>query len=136
MHRKEKILMNQSENERQLKTMLPGELRQFLLAEIETGKQTIEALSDNQLEEIVGGMNHMPLNDFFDLLAGGGENSGENSGHTSRTSTPLSGPTPSSPDSPIAHPANSQARLFERPLQAIERNLRQPTLKRSFSARF
>ncbi len=128
--------MNQSENEIQLKTMLPGELRQFLLAELETGKQTIEALNDKQLEEIVGGANHMPLNHFFNLLAGGGESSGESSGHTSRTSTTLSGPSPSSPGSPVAHPANPQARLFERPLQAIERNLRQPTLRRSFSARF
>jgi hypothetical protein len=57
-HRKEKSMVNRSDNEKmqQPESLTPEELRQFLLAELEVGKQVIEALNDEQLEEVVGGV--------------------------------------------------------------------------------
>jgi hypothetical protein len=49
-------MSNQSENEnQQSETVTPEEVRQYLLAEIEAGKQAITELSDEQLEEVAGG---------------------------------------------------------------------------------
>ncbi len=50
-------MLNRSDNEKmqQPESLTPEELRQFLLAELEASKQTIEALNDEQLEEVVGG---------------------------------------------------------------------------------
>jgi hypothetical protein len=47
-------MSNQSEHENQ-QTMTPEEVRQSLLAEIDATKQAIAELSNEQLEEVVGG---------------------------------------------------------------------------------
>jgi hypothetical protein len=52
LHRKEKSMSNQPENE----TLTPQEVRQTLLSEIEASQQAIAELSDEQLEEIAGGI--------------------------------------------------------------------------------
>jgi hypothetical protein len=48
------IMSNQSENENQ-QIMTPGEVRQLLLAEIDAVQQAIAEVSNEQLEEVVGG---------------------------------------------------------------------------------
>src|SRR5690349_18554654 len=52
--RKEVTMSNQSENEMQ-QTPTPEEVRQHLLTEIEASKQTIEELSEEELEQVAGG---------------------------------------------------------------------------------
>jgi len=49
-------MSNQPENEnQQAETVSAEELREYLLTELETSKQAIAELSDEQLEEIAGG---------------------------------------------------------------------------------
>jgi hypothetical protein len=50
-------MLNQSKNKRQQqpKSLTPEALHHFQLTELEAGKPTIEALNDEQLEEVVGG---------------------------------------------------------------------------------
>ena len=50
-------MSNQSEHEnQQIETPTPEEVREFLLTEIEAAQQQITELSDEQLEEIAGGI--------------------------------------------------------------------------------
>ena len=53
-HRKETTMSNQPEHENQ-QNLTPEEVRQSLLAEIDATKQAIAELSNEQLEEVVGG---------------------------------------------------------------------------------
>jgi hypothetical protein len=53
--RKERTMFNQPENENQ-QSVTPEEVRQSLLAELDASKQAIEELSDEQLEEVDGGV--------------------------------------------------------------------------------
>ena len=57
--RKKVTMSNQPENEnQQIQTVTPQELREFLLAELEATKQAIAELSDEQMEIITGGALH------------------------------------------------------------------------------
>ena len=63
-------MSNQPENEhQQYETVTPEEVRQSLLAELEAGKQAIDELSDEQLEEVAGGS----LNAFLIGVSGLGK---------------------------------------------------------------
>ncbi len=60
-------MSNQSENEiQQTPTPTPEEVRQHLLTEIEASKQTIEELSDEELEQIAGG-HDFSFHEFFHI---------------------------------------------------------------------
>ncbi len=55
-------MSNQPENEnQQTETITAEEMREYMLAEIEASKQAVAELSDEQLEEIVGGAGESPL---------------------------------------------------------------------------
>ena len=48
-------MSNQAENENQ-QTVTPEEVRQYMLAELDASKETIAELSDEELEEVAGGI--------------------------------------------------------------------------------
>lgn len=106
-----KTLLNQSENEKkqQPETLTPQELRRSLLAKVEAGKQMIEALDDEQLEEVVGG-----AGDVAGVLAG------------MRASSPP--PAPRLSNAPV----KPSERILYVPKSHLEGDL-QSVLKRSYS---
>jgi hypothetical protein len=127
-------MLNQPKNEKlqQPEPSTPEGLRQFLLAELEASKQTIEALNDKQLEEVVGGVRGkilignqlVPVEQLIHspLL----NPSTHVSPPASHTSTVLSGPPPDSP---------RLIRTTSAPIQATSSEHSRP-IRRALSAKF
>jgi hypothetical protein len=143
-------MVNQSDNEKmqQPESLTPEELRQFLLAELEASKQTIEALNDEQLEEVVGG--GFTAEEMAIAMRYDGSPLSIGSILRLHNASTAKTPSPATPHSLVETDLNPPL-LGGRPSYIIEGNvpqlkrslsagsnnkLRQPTLGRSFSAHF
>lgn len=130
--RKEKSMVNRSDNEKmqQPESLTPEELRQFLLAELEAGKQVIEALNDEQLEEVVGGVRNYTAEELSIAMRYDGSPQSIESILRLHNASTVRTPSPVTPHSEVE--TDHTLLPGGRPSYIIAMNV--PPLKRSLSA--